>query len=140
MNLRELIRRTRAEILAGIEDYWVLEIDRHIVGCVAMYTYPENKIAELACLYVSRASENQGLGRKLMSFVENLARQRGFVKLIALSTQAFMYLQQKGGFVEAGPEILPPVRRARYDASGRNSRILVKDLAPASVPVPALTH
>jgi amino-acid N-acetyltransferase len=136
----ELIRRTRAEILAGIEDYWVLEIDRHIVGCVAMYAYPENKIAELACLYVSRANENQGLGRKLMSFVENLARQRGFVKLIALSTQAFMYLQQKGGFVEAGPEILPPVRRARYDASGRNSRILVKDLAPASVPVPALTH
>ena len=136
----ELIRRTRAEILAGIDDYWVLEIDRHIVGCVAMYTYPENKIAELACLYVSRANENQGLGRKLMSFVENLARQRGFVKLMALSTQAFMYLQQKGGFVEAGPEILPPVRRARYDASGRNSRILVKDLAPASVPVPALTH
>jgi len=136
----ELIRRTRAEILAGIEDYWVLEIDRHIVGCVAMYAYPENKIAELACLYVSRANENQGLGRKLMSFVENLARQRGFVKLIALSTQAFMYLQQKGGFAEAGPEILPPVRRARYEASGRNSRILVKDLAPASVPVPALTH
>ena len=136
----ELIRRTRAEILAGIDDYWVLEIDRHIVGCVAMYAYPENKIAELACLYVSRANENQGLGRKLMSFVENLARQRGFVKLIALSTQAFMYLQQKGGFVEAGPEVLPPVRRARYDASGRNSRILVKDLAPASVPVPALTH
>lgn len=136
----ELIRRTRAEILAGIDDYWVLEIDRHIVGCVAMYMYPENKIAELACLYVSRANENQGLGRKLMSFVENLARQRGFVKLIALSTQAFMYLQQKGGFVEAGPEILPPVRRARYDASGRNSRIMVKDLAPASVPVPALTH
>ena len=136
----ELIRRTRAEILAGIDDYWVLEIDRHIVGCVAMYAYPENKIAELACLYVSRANENQGLGRKLMSFVENLARQRGFVKLMALSTQAFMYLQQKGGFVEAGPEVLPPVRRARYDASGRNSRILVKDLAPASVPVPALTH
>jgi amino-acid N-acetyltransferase len=136
----ELIRRTRTEILAGIDDYWVLEIDRHIVGCVAMYTYPENKIAELACLYVSRANENQGLGRKLMSFVENLARERGFVKLIALSTQAFMYFQQKGGFVEAGPEILPPARRARYDASGRNSRILVKDLARASSPVPALTH
>jgi amino-acid N-acetyltransferase len=136
----ELIRRTRAEILAGIEDYWVLEIDRHIVGCVAMYVYPESKTAELACLYVSRASENQGLGRKLMSFVENLARQRGFVKLIALSTQAFMYLQQKGGFVEAVPEILPPARRAKYDASGRNSRIMVKDLTPASVPVPALTQ
>ena len=136
----ELVWRTRGDIVANIDDYWVLEIDRHIVGCVAMYPYPESKMAELACLYVSRASENQGLGRKLMSFVENLARQRGFVKLIALSTQAFVYLQQKGGFVEAGPEILPPVRRAKYEASGRNSRILVKDLAPVSAPVPALSH
>jgi amino-acid N-acetyltransferase len=134
----ELVRRTRAEILAGVDDYWVLEIDRHIAGCVAMYPYPEQKIAELACLYVSRSNENQGLGRKLMSFVENLARQRGFLKLFALSTQAFVYLQQKGGFVEAGPEILPPARRAKYESSGRNSRVLVKNLAP--VPVAAVVH
>jgi amino-acid N-acetyltransferase len=136
----ELVRRTRAEIVADIDHYWVLEIDRHIVGCVAMYPYPEQKLAELACLYVSRSNENQGLGRKLMSFVENLARERGFSKLIALSTQAFVYLQQKGGFVEAGPEILPPGRRARYEASGRNSRILVKNLVAASVPVAAMSH
>ncbi len=135
----ELVRRTRVEIMAGIDDYWVLEIDRHIVGCVAMYPYPESKMAELACLYVSRSSENQGLGRKLMSFIENLARQRGYEKLVALSTQAFVYLQQKGGFVEVGPEILPPARRALYDASGRNSRILVKDLVPVPAPMPALT-
>jgi amino-acid N-acetyltransferase len=138
----ELIRRTRAEILADLDDYWVLEIDRHIVGCVAMYPYPEQKMAELACLYVSRSNENQGLGRKLMSFVENLARERGFSKLFALSTQAFVYLQQKGGFVEVGPEILPPARRAKYESNGRNSRILLKILTPVSVPVPvaALGH
>jgi len=134
----ELVRRTRAEIVTEIDDYWVLEIDRHIAGCVAIYPYPEQKIAELACLYVSRSNENQGLGRKLMSFVENLARQRGYSKLFALSTQAFVYLQQKGGFTEAGPEILPPARRAKYESSGRNSRILVKNLAP--VPIAAVTR
>ncbi len=127
----ELVRRTRAEILADIDDYWVLEIDRHIVGCVAMYPYPEEGMAELACLYVSRSSENQGLGRKLMSFVDNLARQRGFDRLFALSTQAFVYLQQKGGFTEASPDILPPARRLKYEESGRNSRVLVKALAPS---------
>ncbi len=130
----ELVRRTRSEILADIDDYWVLEIDRHIVGCVAIYPYPAEKMAELACLYVSRSTENQGLGRKLMSFVENLARERGFEQLFALSTQAFVYLQQKGGFSEAGPEVLPPARRAKYEASGRNSRVLIKNLLaePAS--------
>jgi amino-acid N-acetyltransferase len=135
----ELIRRTRTEILADIEDYWVLEIDRHIVGCVAMYPYPEQKMAELACLYVSRSTENQGLGRKLMSFVETLAKQRGFDRLFALSTQAFVYLQQKGGFREADAEILPPERRAKYEASGRNSRILVKNLNPVPSPKIILT-
>jgi amino-acid N-acetyltransferase len=135
----ELIRRTRAEILADIDDYWVLEIDRHIVGCVAMYPYPEQKMAELACLYVSRSTENQGLGRKLMSFVETLAKQRGFDRLFALSTQAFVYLQQKGGYMEADADILPPERRAKYEASGRNSRILVKNLNPAPSPKSILT-
>jgi amino-acid N-acetyltransferase len=124
----ELVRRTREEIIAEIDDYWVLEVDRRIVGCVAMHPYPEQGMAELACLYVSRSSENQGLGRSLMSFVEKLARERGFARLFALSTQAFVYLQQKGGFTEAGPEILPPARRSKYEASGRNSRVLVKDL------------
>ncbi|MBV9489380.1 MAG: amino-acid N-acetyltransferase [Verrucomicrobia bacterium] len=136
----ELTRRTRADILAEIDAYWVLEIDSHILGCVAMYPYPEEKMAELACLYVSRANENQGLGRKLMSFVENLARQRGFSRLFALSTQAFSYLQQKGGFVEVGPDILPAKRREKYEASGRNSRVLVKDLEmKPAVPPPLLT-
>jgi amino-acid N-acetyltransferase len=111
-----------------------LEIDRHIVGCVAIYPYPDEKMAELACLYVSRSSENQGLGRKLMSFVENLARERGFERLFALSTQAFVYLQQKGGFSEAGPEVLPPARRGKYETSGRNSRVLIKNLLPEAAP------
>ena len=49
-------------------------------------------------------------------------------KLLALSTQAFNYLQSKGGFVEGTVEVLPPVRRASYEVSGRNSKILQKDL------------
>src|SRR5258708_22874420 len=108
----------------------MLEIDRHIVGCVAMYPYPEEKMAELACLYVRRSSENQGLGRKLMSFVDNLARERGFERLFALSTQAFVYMQQKGGFSEASPAVLPTARKAKYDARGRDSRILRETLLP----------
>jgi amino-acid N-acetyltransferase len=131
----ELVRRTRGEIVADIGDYWVLEIDRHIVGVVAMHPYPGEKMAELACLYVSRSNENQGLGGKLMSFVESLARQRGFVRLFALSTQAFVYLQQKGGFVEMTADNLPAERRVKYEASGRNSRVLVKELGSKSASV-----
>lgn len=124
----ELMRRTRAEILGRVEDYWVLEIDRTIVACVALHTYPEEAVGELACLYVHSSHENQGYGRKLMAFVESLARSKGLKKLFALSTQAFNYLQQKGGYNAAQPEDLPAARREKYETSGRYSRILVKNL------------
>lgn len=122
----ELIRRTRTEILSSLEDYWVMEIDRNLVGCAALHIYPEASMAELACLYVSRSHENRGYGRRLMAFIENLAREKGVRQIFALSTQAFAYLQQKGGFQESGPDILPLARREKYETSGRNSKVLIK--------------
>ncbi len=125
----ELARRTRGEILEHLEDYWVLELDRQLVACVALHVFEDEAAGELACLYVSKHHENQGHGRKLMAFVETLARQKQLQSLFALSTQAYSYLQQKGGYVEAPADILPQGRLARYTTSGRNSRILVKNLA-----------
>lgn len=129
VNSEELIRRTRADITQQIEDYWVLEIDRNLVGCVALHSYPEFGKAELACLYVSRSHEGQGFGQKLMTFAENLAAEKGVQKIFALSTQAFAYFQQKGGYAEVAPDELPPGRREKYEASGRNSKILMKQVA-----------
>lgn len=128
----ELIHRTRNDILSRIEDYWVLEIDRNLVGCIALHPYRAEGMAELACLYVSRTTENAGYGKKLMTFIEDLARKEGFRELFALSTQAFVYLQQKGGFQEADPAVLPGSRREKYEQSGRHSKVLVKPLGAAN--------
>jgi amino-acid N-acetyltransferase len=128
----ELVRRTRNDIIAHLEDYWVMEIDRNLVGCVALHMHPDQQKAELACLYVSKAHEGQGYGRKLMAFCEQLAAERGVKKIFALSTQAFNFFQQKGGYAEAGPDELPPERRRKYEASARNSKIMIKNLLPAS--------
>ncbi|MGH7991064.1 MAG: GNAT family N-acetyltransferase, partial [Limisphaerales bacterium] len=86
------------------------------------------KKGELACLYVSASHENQGIGRKLIQFVENKAREMGLSELLTLSTQAFTYFQSKGGFAEGTPDDLPPERRQKYEQSGRNSKVLVKKL------------
>ncbi len=77
----ELVRRTRAEIFAHLDDYWVLEIDRNLIGCVAVHLYPDEKKAELACLYVNKNHEGQGYGRTLMSFAEQLAAEKGIKHL-----------------------------------------------------------
>jgi amino-acid N-acetyltransferase len=126
----ELVRRTRAEIEKNLDDYFIFEIDKNPVACVALHVYDAQKKGELASLYVDPSHENQGIGRRLIQFVENKAREMGLAELIALSTQTFNYFQSKGGFVEGSPDDLPPARREKYDRSGRNSKVLVKKLKP----------
>jgi amino-acid N-acetyltransferase len=124
----ELMKRTRPMIEKQINDYYIFEIDKNPVACVALHVYAEQNKGELAFLYVSSSHENQGIGRKLIQFVENKAREIGLAELIVLSTQAFTYFQSKGGFLEGTPDDLPPARREKYDQSGRNSKVLVKKL------------
>ena len=127
----ELVKRTRASIEKQLSDYYLFEIDKNPVACVALHVFPEGNKGELACLYVSPSHENQGIGKKLIQFAENKAREMGLSELLTLSTQAFTYFQSKGGFTEGTPDDLPPGRREKYDQSGRNSKVLVKKLAKA---------
>jgi amino-acid N-acetyltransferase len=130
----ELVKRTRAVIEKQLADYWIFEIDKHPVACVALHIYPEQNQGELACLYVSSSHENQGIGRKLIQFVEAKARELGLKELLTLSTQAFTYFQSKAGFAEGSPDDLPPGRREKYDSGGRNSKVLVKKLTAETTP------
>jgi amino-acid N-acetyltransferase len=124
----ELVRRTRAEIERQIDDFFIFEVDRNVVACAAIHVFPEQNRAELACLRVDSRYENRGIGAKLMSYGEDRARQRAVDMLFCLSTQAFNFFQQKGGFRPGTPDDLPPGRRERYDRSGRRSMVLVKSL------------
>ena len=124
----ELVKRTRSGLEKSISDYYLFEIDKNPVACVALHTYADQGKGELACLYVSSSHENQGIGRKLIQFVESKAREMGLNELLTLSTQAFTYFQSKGGFSEGTPDDLPAGRREKYDQSGRNSKVLVKKL------------
>ena len=124
----ELAPRTRASIEKELGDYFIFEVDKNPIACVALHVYAEESKGELACLYVRPSHENQGIGRTMVQFVESKAREMGLGHLLALSTQAFNYFQAKGGFTEGTPDDLPPARRAKYDASGRRSKVLVKKL------------
>jgi amino-acid N-acetyltransferase len=126
----ELMPRTRAAIEKQLDDYYIFEVDRNPVACVALHVYPETQQGELACLCVRATHDNQGVGRRMVQFVEDRAREAGLKSLLALSTQAFNYFRSKAGFSEGKPEDLPPNRRKRYEESGRRSKVLVKTLNP----------
>jgi amino-acid N-acetyltransferase len=124
----ELVRRSRSEIERQIDDFFVFEVDRNPVACAAVHPYPEEKKAELACVCVDPRYENQGIGGKLVQYGESRARGMGASVLFCLSTQAYNYFQQKGGFTPGTPDDLPAGRRDRYERSGRRSLVLLKKL------------
>lgn len=131
----ELLPRTRAAIEKQLDDYYIFEVDNNPVACVALHTYPDTQQGELACLCVRAGHDNQGVGRKMVQFVEDRARESGLTSLLAMSTQTFNFFQSKAGFTAGNPDDLPPARRKRYDESGRRSKVLVKSLlseTPAS--------
>ena len=127
----ELLPRTQAAIERQIDDYYIYEVDRNPVGCVALHVFPEEKKGELACLSVRTSHEHQGIGQKMVQFAEERAREAGVEVLLALSTQAFNFFRSKGGFVDGVPDDLPAARREKYEQSGRRSRILIKRLSAA---------
>jgi amino-acid N-acetyltransferase len=128
MESDELVRRTLSEIERQIDDFYIFEVDGMAAGCAALSVYPEQYTAEIACVCVSQKYENQGIGARLMQFLEAQARTRGVATLFCLSTQAVNYFVQKGGFQLGTLDDLPPSRRERYDKSGRRSQVLTKAL------------
>jgi len=61
-----------------------------------------------------------------MQFVETRAKELKLSQILALSTQAFNYFQQQGGFRPGDITLLPDDRRMAYEHSGRQSKILYK--------------
>ena len=126
----ELIHRTQQAIEKNIDQFFVFEIDENIIACVTLYFYPDKPgLAEVGSLYVMPFYHNRGIGKKMVEYAMLVAKERGAKTVIALSTQSFGFFQNVVGFQEADKSILPEARLKTYEESGRNAKVLVKQLA-----------
>lgn len=125
----ELIHRTQQAIEKNIDQFYVFEIDENIIACVTLYFYPgKPQLAEVGSLYVMPFYHNRGIGKKMVEYACMMAKEKGAVTVIALSTQSFGFFTNVLGFAEATKEILPDSRLKLYEESGRNAKVLVKQL------------
>jgi len=125
---QELLPRSRQHLLANLQHYYVFEMDGHLVGCAALVPYAQHQSAEIASLCIHPSHRGQGIGRKLVAFLEETARQKQFRRLFVVSTQAAKYFQTTAEFTPVDASELPPERLQLYHQSGRNSIVLAKDL------------
>ncbi len=124
----KLVHRSYEEIRDSLDSYYVYTLDDTIVGCVALYPYPEENCAELGCLFIKKNYEGHGYGRALCRFVEDSARSFGFRWIFAISQSAVAYFRDRLHYAPLSRDVLPPSRRAVLEASGRSSGVFGREL------------
>ncbi len=121
-----LVSRPRDLLETEIDRFIVDERDGSIVGCAALYPYPDSGMMELACFAVADAYRGSGRGDRLLAVAERRARGEGLAELFVLTTRTGHWFLERG-FEAAQPEKLPSAKRSDYDRH-RNSRVYVKTL------------
>ncbi len=121
-----LVKRGRELLEREIDHFFVVEHDGILIGCGALYPFPESRAAELACIAVHPNRRDAGVGERLLDFIENEARRRRLTRLFALTTRATHWFIERG-FAEAGVDELPAKKQALYNLQ-RNSKVLTKSL------------
>lgn len=121
-----LVRRSRELLEMEVERFLVLESDGVIAGCAALYPFPEEQAAELACLAVSPDFRGRGFGDLLLDASEKNGKKSGFKRLFVLTTRTEHWFEERG-FVDSSPDKLPHSKQALYNYK-RRSKVLEKPI------------
>jgi amino-acid N-acetyltransferase len=121
-----LLPRGRHVIERDIANFSVIEHDGKLFGCAALYCYPDEKMAEMACLSVTPEAQGQGDGERMLKHIEQRARAAGAKMLFVLTTRTAHWFLKRG-FKAASPQDLPQEKQKIYSPA-RNSQVYIKSL------------
>lgn len=121
-----LVRRSRELLEQEIERFVVLEHDHRIVGCAALYPFPDEAAAELACLAVDVQHRDRGYGEAILKDMIAIARSQGMKKLFILTTRTAHWFLERG-FVESDIGALPAQKKLLYNYQ-RKSKVFVRKI------------
>lgn len=124
----KLVHRSYESIRENLQSYYVYTLDSTIVGCVALYPYPQETCAELGCLFIKKNYEGRGYGKAMCRFVEEKAREMGFNRIFAISQSAVAYFRDRMHYAPLPRTVLPPARLESLESSGRSSGVFGREL------------
>ncbi len=121
-----LVRRSRERLETEIDRFYLMERDGMAIATAALYAYPAEGMAELACFAVHPEYRSRGRGALLLERMEVMARQRGLSRLFVLTTQTAHWFRERG-FEPAPLADLPMAKQALYNYQ-RKSKVFIKRL------------
>ncbi|MEJ2693355.1 MAG: amino-acid N-acetyltransferase [Candidatus Thiodiazotropha sp.] len=122
-----LVRRSRELVETEIDCFTLMERDGMAIACAALYPYPQESMAELACVVVHPDYRGDDRGSRLLEHMETLAKAEGIERLFILTTQTAHWFRERG-FTQADLKDLPMLKRELYNYR-RNSKVFIKTLA-----------
>jgi len=121
-----LVKRSREQLELDITDFTVIERDGMIIACAALFLFPKEEAAELACLAVHQDYQTQGRGDDLLQHIEWQARKKRMKRIFTLTTQTMHWFVERG-FSECSADDLPIKKQSLYNYQ-RNSKVFCKHL------------
>ena len=121
-----LVRRNRELLEREISRFVVLEHDHRIVGCAALYPFPDEAAAELACLAIDPQCRDRGYGQVILVHMTGIAKSQGLKKLFVLTTRTAHWFVERG-FSEADVSALPAQKKSLYNWQ-RKSKVFVRKI------------
>ena len=120
-----LVARGRDTIERDITHFSVIEHDRVLFGCAALFPY-SNGVGELSCLAVDPQAQESGDGERLLKRIEARAKVTGLKKIFVLTTRTEHWFLKRG-FIRASVDDLPAERKELYNWE-RKSMVLIKNI------------
>ena len=121
-----LVRRPRKILEQEINRFIVIEKENLLIGCAALYPFPDSSAGELACLAIRDEYRSGGRGDRLLRQIETNAKDLGLDTLFVLTTKTAHWFRERG-FAPANVSDLPSTRQSPYNLQ-RNSKVFRKDL------------
>nr|WP_245217577.1 amino-acid N-acetyltransferase [Rheinheimera maricola] len=117
-----LVRRSREQLEMEISQFTLIERDGLVIGCAALYPFPDDNVGEFACLAVHPDYRDADRGSILLKAVIQQARQHKYSKLFALTTRSIHWFLEQG-FELLTVDDLPAQKKQLYNYQ-RRSKIL----------------
>ena len=121
-----LVKRSRELLEVEINKFIVLKKEEVIIACAALYPYSVAQMGEVACVAIHPDYRKGNRGGRLMSALEDEAKQQQLISIFVLTTVSSHWFQEQG-FIEQTMDKLPEGKQKMYNFQ-RKSKVFVKEI------------
>lgn len=121
-----LVKRSRELLEVEIDQFVVLKKEDVTIACAALYPYSDAKMGEVACVAIHPDYRKGNRGGRLITALENEAKQQQLDSIFVLTTVSGHWFQEQG-FVEQPMGKLPEGKQKMYNFQ-RKSKVFVKKI------------